>query len=289
MADIRRGFGDEATRGERLPWLEPVEDEYEPEPAGMGAIAIIGLALLVLIGLGIGGFVAFRHWSASRTDVGQVLRAPPGPYKERPVDPGGLRIDANGTVAEHTGTGGDIDAPLDLAALPERPVTGPGSEAGSAEPIVPTPAARPAARTSTQSSGAASGAQQSAALAPPPLASAAVRSPAPAPVPAPVLAPVPATVRALPAPAPEPIVARSASASGSGTIQLGALSSEAKAKQVWKAMASRFAFLAPLAMSITPVKIGEVTFYRLRASGGDARTLCGRLKVAGEACTVVSG
>ena len=40
-------------------------------------------------------------------------------------------------------------------------------------------------------------------------------------------------------------------------------------------------------MSITPVKVGDNTLYRLRASGGDARSLCARLKVAGESCNVV--
>jgi hypothetical protein len=76
-------------------------------------------------------------------------------------------------------------------------------------------------------------------------------------------------------------------AAGGGTIQLGALASEAKAKQVWKTLSTRFGFLQPLAMSITPVKVGDNTLYRLRASGGDARALCAKLRVAGESCNVV--
>jgi hypothetical protein len=56
---------------------------------------------------------------------------------------------------------------------------------------------------------------------------------------------------------------------------------------VWKSLPSRFSPLAPLAMSITPVKVGDATLYRLRASGGDAKRLCAQLRVAGETCNVV--
>jgi cell division septation protein DedD len=260
MAEIRRGYNGDAPHGERLPWLEPVEDEYEPQPEGGAGLAVIGLALLVLVGLAVGAFVYYRHWSASRADLGQIIRAPAGPYKVRPSDPGGLKIDAAGAVAEHTGTGGDIDAPLDLAALPEKPMTGPGSEPDATEPIQPPAATapKPAAPATT---------------------TAATAKPA-APLPAPAPAPPPA---APVAPAAKPVAT-----GGSGTIQLGALASEAKAKAVWKAMSGRFDFLAPLTMSITPVKVGDNTLYRLRAGGGNARTICARLKIAGEACTIVT-
>jgi hypothetical protein len=270
MVEIRRGYGDgDAPRGERLPWLEPVEDEYEPEPNGGTGLAVIGLALLVLIGLGIGGFMLYRHWSASRADLGQIIRAPETPYKVRPTDPGGLKIDPTGAVAEHTGTGGDIDAPLDLAALPEKPITGPGSEAGSATAIEPR-----------------------AVLAAPPIAPGKTPLPTmgnPAPLPAAPVAAKPAPLPPKPARIVAPVEeAAPAPSGGGGTIQLGALNSEAKAKQVWKSMSGRFSSLAPLTMSITPVKVGDVTLYRLRASGGDARSLCAKLQIAGEVCTVVS-
>lgn len=71
------------------------------------------------------------------------------------------------------------------------------------------------------------------------------------------------------------------------TIQLGAFSSQAAAQGAWKAMSGRFNYLAPLSHNVTSVESGGRTLYRLRASGPDARGICGRLRVAGESCVVI--
>jgi hypothetical protein len=76
----------------------------------------------------------------------------------------------------------------------------------------------------------------------------------------------------------------SASAARGATIQLGAFSTQANANEAWEALSGRFKYLAPLSHSVTPVKTGETTLYRLRASGPDASGICDRLRVAGEAC-----
>jgi hypothetical protein len=74
-----------------------------------------------------------------------------------------------------------------------------------------------------------------------------------------------------------------------GTIQLGAYGNAALAKDAWGKLSKRFAYLAPLAMTIEPVEIGGSTLYRLRAGAGkQASLVCGKLKVAGESCIVVN-
>ncbi|MET0375202.1 MAG: SPOR domain-containing protein, partial [Rhizorhabdus sp.] len=78
-----------------------------------------------------------------------------------------------------------------------------------------------------------------------------------------------------------------APASGGSTIQIGAFSSEAKAKAAWKTLSGRFSFLAGLTELVVPVQSGEKTLYRLRASGGNAGDICRRLRTAGESCSVV--
>lgn len=75
---------------------------------------------------------------------------------------------------------------------------------------------------------------------------------------------------------------------GGTMVQLGAYGSEAVAKDGWKKLSQRYPYLAPLAMTIEPAQVGGGTVYRLRAAAGaQARTICGRLKVAGESCLVV--
>ena len=107
------------------------------------------------------------------------------------------------------------------------------------------------------------------------------QQPAPAPAPA-------APKQQAPAPAPAPVPARPAApAAGGVTIQLGAFSSQASANNAWKALSGRFKYLAPLTPSVVSATVGGKTLYRLRASGPDAKGLCGRLRVAGESCVEV--
>jgi hypothetical protein len=98
--------------------------------------------------------------------------------------------------------------------------------------------------------------------------------------------PAPAAIPPAPSrPAPPP---RAPSAAGGATIQLGAFSSQAGANSAWTNLAGRFRYLAPLAHSVVPAQVSGRTLYRLRASGADAASVCRRLQVAGEACSVVS-
>ncbi|KQN09915.1 sporulation protein [Sphingobium sp. Leaf26] len=84
-------------------------------------------------------------------------------------------------------------------------------------------------------------------------------------------------------------VATARPAAGGAMIQLGAYGSASGAKDAWTKLSKRFAYLAPLAMTVEPAQVGGGTVYRLRAgAGGQAGTICGRLKVAGESCMVVN-
>jgi len=286
MAEIRRGFGGEPLGNERLPWLEPVEDEDDyPESGGGGGGGRVALWLvigLVVIAVLFGGFIVWQRHRAQSADLGTIIHAQPGPYKEKPANPGGLAVNESDVIASKMGTGNDIDSPIDLSKIPEQPITGPGADKAQ-EPQEPAKAPTPATPG------------QPAAPAPAPVAKAPPKPQlaynAPTAASAPVVKAPPAAPRpqvpAAPPKASAPAAPPSASGGSGGTIQLGALASEAKAKQVWKSLSSRFASLAPLTMSITPVKVGDNTLYRLRASGGDAARLCAQLKVAGETCNVI--
>ncbi|EQA99633.1 hypothetical protein FHS51_000570 [Sphingobium wenxiniae] len=74
-----------------------------------------------------------------------------------------------------------------------------------------------------------------------------------------------------------------------GMIQLGAYGSQSGARDAWKRLSKRFAYLEPLVMSVESAEVGGSTVYRLRAAAdGQANAICGRLKVAGESCIVVN-
>lgn len=112
--------------------------------------------------------------------------------------------------------------------------------------------------------------------------------------PAPVAkAPPPPAAKAQPeaapkaAPAAETAEAKAPPVGGGQSIQLGAFSSSAGATSAWKSLSSRFKYLEPLAHNVIPVTINGRTLYRLRANGPEARSLCGRLRVAGESCVSV--
>lgn len=109
-----------------------------------------------------------------------------------------------------------------------------------------------------------------------------VTRPEPAPKAAAPAAPAPKAKPAAPAPKPEPVPV-----AGGQTIQLGAFASGAIANDAWKRLSTRFQYLEPLAHTVTVANVNGHTYYRLRASGPDAKALCGRLRVAGENCISV--
>ena len=119
------------------------------------------------------------------------------------------------------------------------------------------------------------------------------RPPAPAPAPAPAPPPAQAgTPKAAPPKAAPPPPAKtpepSPAPADGPSIQLGAFDSAAVANSAWKSLSTRFKYLEPLSHTVTPVTVNGRMFYRLRASGPDAKALCGRLRVAGESCIPVN-
>jgi hypothetical protein len=73
-------------------------------------------------------------------------------------------------------------------------------------------------------------------------------------------------------------------------VQLGAYDSEATAELAWKRLVERFEELSGSNHRIEPVVTGGRTLFRLRmsvASAAEGRSLCGRLRIAGERCWAV--
>jgi hypothetical protein len=249
MTDARTDIDD----GDRLPWLEAVEDEGAsdgPSPLKLIAAVVIGL---VAIGLVVGGlfWLGNRSGGGAANGEAEMIEAPDGPYRVAPDNPGGMQVEGRGGTAHAASEGQEPQGNLSMR-VPEAPVAPGGARPGQ-------PGQQPGA---AQQPGQQPGAAQQPAR---PGAPAQPARPAPAPTPA-------------PAPAP---------AASGPAIQLGAFSSQAAAEGAWRALSGRFRYLAPLGHSVSPVQAGGRTLYRLRASGAAAADVCRRLAVAGEACTPV--
>ena len=107
---------------DQLPWLQPVEDEDEPR--GISARKMLAALVVVLFAAGL---VAATFFWLGRRDTAvsgppELIHAPPGPYKVRPPNPGGLDISSESETAFETSAGEDRDSQLDTSKLAQAPV-----------------------------------------------------------------------------------------------------------------------------------------------------------------------
>ena len=113
---------DRRSYDEQLPWLQAVEDEDEPR----GVSARKMLAALVVVILAALLVAATFFWLGRRDAVvngpPELIHAPPGPYKVKPPNPGGLDIAGESETAFETSAGEDRDSRLDLNKVPEEAV-----------------------------------------------------------------------------------------------------------------------------------------------------------------------
>lgn len=132
MSDARTGGYQD---GDRLPWLEAVEEEEREEGPSRGKLTawvVIGLLAIAAI---VGGLLWARNQGQPSGD-GQLIAAPKGDYKIKPDDPGGMTVEGEGDTAFAASEGDEPQGQLNTSAVPETPV--------AAE-------ARPPARTQTPS------------------------------------------------------------------------------------------------------------------------------------------
>ena len=248
---------------DRLPWLEPVEEDLDDDSRGISSRLILFLAGgLLLVALIVGGFLWMRNSGETGSGEGALITAPDAYYKERPPAEG--PDTAEDEIVYSASKGNEVESVIDTSGTAETPVNVDRPQLAEAQaPAVPPP-------TVTRNA---------------PVAAGKATAPAAIPPPAPKAVAKPATPARVAASAPS--VDSGGGGGSSGTIQLGAFSSEAKANSAWKNLSGRFSFLAGLSQSVAAVQSGDKTLYRLRASGGNARDICGRLRTAGESCSVI--
>ena len=225
-----------------------LESVEEEHVEGTPAWRVAGLVVLGLVA--IAALVYAVYWVQTHHHVaggnGQLIQAQEGDYKVKPDQPGGMKAEGEGTEALATSKGDD--------------------QANASIDLHAVPEApvtgKPAAAAQQPADGGATH----------------------------VAAAVPASGGALTAKPPVSAPKASTEALANGAIvQLGAYPDQGTAKESWQHLSSRFSYLAPLGDSIEPATVNGRTVYRLRVDAGSAQAasqLCGKLKVAGEACFV---
>ena len=128
---------------EQLPWLQPVEDEDEPRGLSarkmLAALVVVLLAALIVAGT----FFWLGRRDTSVSGAPQLIKAPPGPYKIRPPNRGGLDISSESESAYETSAGEDVNAQLDTSKLPAGAVAKPPPEQPKTATASVTPAPAP--------------------------------------------------------------------------------------------------------------------------------------------------
>lgn len=133
---------------EQLPWLQPVDDENEPR--GLSARKMLAALLVVLFAALIvaATFFWLGRQNASVGGPPELIQAPPGPYKVKPPNPGGLDISSESETAFETSAGEDRNSQLDTSKLPKAPAAKPPEEKTSA--VEPETAKPPVAASEAQ-------------------------------------------------------------------------------------------------------------------------------------------
>ncbi|MBW4329710.1 SPOR domain-containing protein [Stakelama sp. CBK3Z-3] len=206
--------------------------------------------LFVLIGLAVIAAVIFGWWwfqhRGGAGGSGDLIRAEQGDYKQKPGDSGGMKVAGDGDTRFVTSDGGISNGSVDVAAVPEEPVR--GNTAPKQAPAADKGSAKVVSKVPVKADRVAAKSAM--------------------------------TNKSTVAPD---------GGGGGAVVQLGSFPSKSRADTAWKRLSDRFGYLAPLGEAVQKAEVNGNTVYRLRVnagSAGQAKELCGKLKVAGEDCYI---
>jgi hypothetical protein len=125
---------------DRLPWLEPADDET------VERLSTLKLLLFILCALALVGVLIFGIWyvrgSPGESDgEGTLISAPKGDYKIAAKDADAKAFQGEGDATFPVSEGEDRDSHIDPSRLPEVPVTG-GAAPSDATRAAPRPSAK---------------------------------------------------------------------------------------------------------------------------------------------------
>ena len=100
-----------------LPWLEGVDDEDGPRGISGRKMFVALMMVLIAAAVVAGTFFWLGRRDPAVTGAPELIRAPAGPYKVKPDDPGGLDVTGESETAYSTSAGEDPDSALDVRKM----------------------------------------------------------------------------------------------------------------------------------------------------------------------------
>lgn len=118
---------------DRLPWLESADEDFEEHSSPFRAVLLVALGV-ALVGAVIGGWYLLQRGSAGGGS-GALINAQEGPYKIKPEDPGGMKVDGEGDTVFAASEGATTNGSVDVGAMPEAPIAGTAAPKASPTPV----------------------------------------------------------------------------------------------------------------------------------------------------------
>lgn len=166
-ADVEAMAADDIETGDRLPWLETADDDYEEKPSVLNKLLPAAAGIAVIVAAVGGGWWLLENRGGGGGGSGALINAAEGDYKVKPDDPGGMKVDGEGDTVFAASEGATTNGSINVGAMPEAPVAGKAAPKATPAPVtgssrvtaaVPTaPAAAKAAASSQRAPGPSAG------------------------------------------------------------------------------------------------------------------------------------
>ena len=138
--EVAETAADEVETGDRLPWLETADDDYEEKPPILRNLLPVVAGLAVLVAAVGGGWWLLEGNGGGGGGSGALINAAEGDYKVKPDNPGGMKVDGEGDTVFAASEGATTNGSINVGAMPEAPVA--GKAAPKASPTAVTGASR---------------------------------------------------------------------------------------------------------------------------------------------------
>lgn len=124
---------EDGLKEDRLPWLESADESYEERPSPLRAALLVLLAVAIVVAVVASWFLLQRGGGGSGS--GALINAQEGPYKTRPEDPGGMKVEGEGDTVFAASEGATTNGSVDVGAMPETPIAGKAAPKASPTPV----------------------------------------------------------------------------------------------------------------------------------------------------------